>query len=96
MVLLGALGLDLDGMRSSARASEAPPPSAHAAVAALDMTCCCYIIHPRVTCANPARRKGLSGVVDCFPLRSWQLLAGGRMVTRDVWVTLRQSCFTAV
>jgi hypothetical protein len=33
-------------------------------------------------------------VVECLPLRSWQLLAGGRMVTSDVWVTLRQSCFT--
>ena len=56
-----------------------------------------YIIHPPSdVCVNPARRKGLSGVVECLSLQSWQLLAGGRMVTSDVWVTLRQSCCTAV
>jgi hypothetical protein len=68
-------------------------------VARLQLSKCMMLLYhqtPRVTCVNPARRKGLSGVVECLSLQSWQLLAGGRMVTSDVWVTLRQSCYTAV
>jgi hypothetical protein len=89
------LGLHLDGMRPTLRGT-----SAFTARGSCNSrnACCCYVIQPRVTCVNPARRKRLSGVVlrDVLPLRRWQLLAGGRVVTSDVWVTLRQSCFTAV
>ena len=43
------------------RPSEAPPPSEHAWQLRVSKCRSCYIIHPRVACANPARRKGLSG-----------------------------------
>jgi hypothetical protein len=46
MVLLGAARLGGDGMHPCTRPSEAPPPAENTAVATLEMTCCCYIIHP--------------------------------------------------
>jgi hypothetical protein len=57
-----------------------------------------YIIHvPTNKVCEPSPSKGVErrGGVSLSVL-SRQLLAGGRMVTSDVWVTLPQSCFTAV
>jgi hypothetical protein len=66
MVLLGKqLGLDLDGMRPTLR--DASAFSARGSCDSRNASrCyrCLNIIHPQVMCVNPARRKGLSDVVE--------------------------------
>jgi hypothetical protein len=90
------LGLDLDGMRPSARPSRRL--HLHHTRQLQLSKCMLLLCHPTpsdVCEPSPSKeveRRGVEGL----PLRSWQLLAGGRTVTSDVWVTLRQSCFTAV
>ena len=88
------LGLDLDGMRPSARPSEAPPPSEHAAVESIEMQ---RLYHPPpsdVCEPSPSkgveRRGGVSLSAELAAAGRWSY--GNERCVGDLATVLLHSC----